>query len=74
MPRDVVEIPVSVLSSIDTLDELEDWLTLQNPRIMAELREARRQDLAGEFKEWQPRAMCNGLPNRSRLESQNTTG
>jgi len=54
MPRDVVEIPVSVLSSIDTLDELEDWLTLQNPRIMAELREARRQDLAGEFKEWQP--------------------
>ncbi len=54
MPKDVVEIPVSVLSSIDTLDELEDWLTLQNPRIMAELREARGQDLAGEFKEWQP--------------------
>ncbi len=57
MPKDVVEIPVSVLSSVDTLDELEDWLTTQNSRIMAELREARRQDLAGEFKEWQPRHM-----------------
>jgi len=55
MPKDTVEIPVSVLSSVDTLDELEDWLTAQNSRIMAELRQARRQDLAGEFKEWHPR-------------------
>ncbi len=55
MPKDTVEIPVSVLSSVETLDELEDWLTAQNPQIIAELREARRQDLAGEFKEWQPR-------------------
>ena len=55
MPKDTVEIPVSVLSSVETLDELEDWLTAQNPQIMAELREARRQDLAGEFKRWEPR-------------------
>jgi hypothetical protein len=55
MPKDVVEIPVPVLSSIETLDELDDWLTAQNPQIIKELREARRQDLAGEFKPWRPR-------------------
>ena len=55
MPKDTFEIPVSVLSSVETLDELQDWLTAQNPQIVAELREARRQDLAGEFKTWEPR-------------------
>jgi hypothetical protein len=55
MPKDTVEIPVSVLSSVETLDELEDWLTAQNLQLIAELREARRQDLAGEFKAWKPR-------------------
>ena len=55
MPKDTIEIPVSVISSVETLDELEDWLTAQNPRLVAELREARRQDLAGEFKAWEPR-------------------
>jgi len=55
MPKNTVEIPVSVLSSVETLDELQDWLTAQNPQIVAELREARRQDLAGEFKTWEPR-------------------
>jgi hypothetical protein len=43
-----------VLSSIETLDELQEWLTAQTPQIVAELREARRQDLAGEFKAWEP--------------------
>jgi hypothetical protein len=55
MPKNTVEIPVPVLSSVESLDELLDWLTTQNPKIMAELREARRQDLAGEFKAWTPR-------------------
>jgi hypothetical protein len=55
MAKDVVEIPVPVLSSIETLDELQDWLTAQNPQIVAELREARRQDLTGEFRTWEPR-------------------
>ena len=55
MPKGTVEIPVSVLSSVETLGELEDWLTAQNPQIVAELREARREDLAGKFREWQPR-------------------
>jgi hypothetical protein len=55
MPRDTVEIPVPVLSSVESLDELLDWLTVRNPQVLAELREARRQDLAGEFKAWEPR-------------------
>jgi len=56
MAKDTVEIPVPVLSSVETLDELHDWLTAQNPQVVAELREARRQDLAGEFKAWEPHA------------------
>ena len=50
-----VEIPLKVLESVDTLDELEDWLTAHNPRIMRELKQARRDDLAGKFKPWKPR-------------------
>jgi hypothetical protein len=52
---DVVEIPVKVLESVDTLDELEDWLMAQNPQIMRELAEARQADLTGQFKPWKPR-------------------
>ena len=55
MITDSIEIPASVLSSVETLDELQDWLTAQNPRVMAELREARKEVLAGEFKPWKPR-------------------
>lgn len=51
---DVVEIPTSVLNSVDTLDELEDWLMANNPRVMRALRQARRDDLAGKFKAWKP--------------------
>ena len=50
-----VEIPISVLESVDTLDELEDWLTAHNPQIMRDLRQARREDLAGKFQQWKPR-------------------
>lgn len=52
---EVVEIPTAVLESVDTLDELEDWMTANNPRVMRELRQARREDQAGKFKKWQPR-------------------
>jgi hypothetical protein len=55
MTTDTVEIPVPVLSSVETLDELQDWLTAQNPKVMAELREARKEDKAGRFKSWKPR-------------------
>jgi hypothetical protein len=55
MKAATVQIPVSVLESVDTLDELEDWLTAHNPRIMRELRQARQDDLRARFKRWKPR-------------------
>jgi hypothetical protein len=50
-----IEIPTSILDSVDTLDELEDWLMAKNRRVMRELRQARQDDLAGKFKAWKPR-------------------
>ena len=55
MKTETVEIPTRVLSSVETLDELQDWLTAQNPKVIAELRAARREDQAGKFKPWKPR-------------------
>lgn len=55
MTADAVEIPVEVLSSVETLDELQDWLTAHNPKVVAELRDARKEDVAGKFKTWKPR-------------------
>ena len=55
MKAEYVQIPKAVLSSVETLEELEDWLLAQNPSIIEELREARAEDLAGEFKPWIPR-------------------
>ena len=54
MKSGTLEIPASVLASVETLDELQDWLTAQHPDLMAELRQARQEDLAGEFKVWKP--------------------
>ena len=47
-----------MLSSVETLDELQDWITAQNPKLVAELRAARQQDLAGKFKLWKPRRLA----------------
>jgi hypothetical protein len=55
MKTGTVEIPTSVLASVETLDELQDWLTAQHQDIMGELRQARQEDQAGEFKPWKPR-------------------
>jgi hypothetical protein len=55
MKPNTVAIPTTVLSSVETLDELQDWLTAQNPKLMAGLRAARREDRAGKFKPWKPR-------------------
>jgi hypothetical protein len=52
MKPETVEIPAAVLSSVETLDELQDWLTAQQPKLVAELRQARKEDLAGKFKAW----------------------
>ena len=55
----VVEIPTAVLDSVDTLDELEDWLVGNNPHVMRELSQSRRDDLAGKFKKWKPRTQVS---------------
>ena len=52
---ETVEIPLSVLASVETLDELEDWLMTHQPAIMEELRKTRQDDLAGKFRPWTPR-------------------
>jgi hypothetical protein len=64
MKTDSVEIPMPVLSSVETLDELRDWLTAQNPKVIAELRAARREDRAGKFKPWKPHHLP--CPTRSK--------
>jgi hypothetical protein len=55
MKTETVEISTAVLSSVETLDELQDSLTAQNPVDIAELRAARREDVAGKFRPWKPR-------------------
>ena len=50
-----VNIPIKIMESVDTLEELEDWLTTQNPRLMQEMRQARKEDTAGNFKAWEPK-------------------
>jgi hypothetical protein len=36
MKMETVEIPSAVLASVETLDELQDWLTAQNRSVIAE--------------------------------------
>ena len=43
-----VVIPVEVFVEAETLDDVEDWLMLQDEEFMARLVEARRQHLAGD--------------------------
>jgi len=62
MKTETVEIPAAVLSSVETLDELQGWLTAQHPGIIAELRAARREHLAGKFKPWKPRHQSFPVP------------
>ncbi len=66
MKAEFVEIPTAVLSSVETLDELQDWLTATNPSVVSELLDARKQDLAGKFKPWKPHhGQCAGEPHPS---------
>ncbi len=55
MRTEIFQIPAAALSSVETLDELQDWLTAQDLKLITVLRAARKQDLAGKFKPWKPR-------------------
>ncbi len=47
-----VEIPQSVLVSAQSLDDLEDWLSANNPEFLGEVRRIRKEeDLAGSGKD-----------------------
>lgn len=47
-----IAIPESVLLSAESLDELEDWLSANDPKFVAEIRRIRRdEDLAGKGKD-----------------------
>jgi len=71
---EVVEIPTAVLDSVDTLDELGDWLMANNPRVMDELRQARRDDAAGRFKPWKPRHLPRNGKSRQVDSARKFTG
>lgn len=36
MKAETIEIPNQVLMPVETIDELEDWLTAQNPEVLVE--------------------------------------
>lgn len=44
-----VVIPMEVFVRAETIDDIEDWLMLQNDEFLTGLVEARRQHLAGEI-------------------------
>jgi hypothetical protein len=49
--RGVLEIPTTIWESAETKEELEDWLLSQNPKLIRQLRQIRRQeDIAGKGK------------------------
>lgn len=49
MVEEMIRIPKSILESASTLDEIEDWLSANNPQFVEELRRIRREeDLTGQ--------------------------
>ena len=47
--RDVIEIPREVWETVETKEDLEDWLLTYNPTLLKQLRGIRRhEDLAGK--------------------------
>lgn len=49
MVEEMIDIPKSVLKSASTLADVENWLSVNNPRLIDELRRIRREeDLTGQ--------------------------
>ena len=46
--EEYVVIPLEVFVNAETIDDIEDWLMLQNDEFLRGLVEARRQHFAGE--------------------------
>ena len=43
-----IAIPTTVLTTADSVEEIEDWLLSRNPKAVENLRDLRRQHLAGK--------------------------
>lgn len=48
MSRKTVEIPLDIFAKATNLEDLEDWLIVNDPESLAGLTEARKQHLCGE--------------------------
>ena len=46
---DIVEIPRALLQTATTIDELEDWLSAQNPQMILDLRRIRDEETGKGF-------------------------
>lgn len=47
-----VSFPLSVFETADTIDDLEDWLLVQDPEFLKKMRAARQEDLHGKGRDW----------------------
>jgi hypothetical protein len=56
MKKKPVTIAGKAPSPVETLEYAQDLMLTENIRLLTELRAARHEDLAGEFKPWKPRA------------------
>jgi hypothetical protein len=52
MGRKVIQIP-SIFEAAQTIEELEDGLSAQNPDFIKRMRTAHREHLAGKGKDWE---------------------
>jgi len=46
----VIKIPVTVFETVESKEELEDWLLVHNPEFIKRMKKARADDLAGKGK------------------------
>jgi len=46
--RKMIRIPIEVFETAESKEDIEDWLSANDPDFIARLRRARAQDLAGQ--------------------------
>lgn len=51
---EVIHIPISIWETAETKEDLEDWLLVNDPRFIEQMRSLRKQELDGEFELFEP--------------------
>lgn len=51
--KEIVSFSLSGFETVDTKEDLEDWLLAQNPEFLKKMRKARKDDLRGMGKDWE---------------------